>query len=197
MNTNPIIIVGKMGSGKTSVAECLSRVYSTRKLEYKKVVTYTTRSPRQEEKEGDYHFVTNEEFDELVQDEVINEYHQFYRKSQLVQYGSSFADYRFTAADGRAQIKVVILDPDGLHKALRAFKPSNLSVIYLKCSEDTLHRHLAQRGDEPEEVKRRLSEESEKFANVGQYADLTISCDGMSINQISNIIDRYVHGDLY
>lgn len=197
MNTNPIIIIGKMGSGKTSVAECLCRVYSTRKLEYKKVVTYTTRRPRQKETDDDYHFVTNEEFNELVENEVINEYHQFFRKGQLLQYGSSFADYRFTVAAGRAQIKIVILDPDGLHKALRTFKPSNLSVIYLRCSEDTLHRHLAQRGDDPEEVKRRLSEESEKFASVNQYADLTINCDSMSINQISNIIDRYVHGDLY
>ena len=192
----PIILVGKMGSGKTSVAECLSRVYSTRKLEYKKVVTYTTRKPRPGETEADYHFITNEEFDRLVDDNVISEYHQFQKGEELVQYGSSFDDYPLTIVDGKPQIKVVILNPDGLQKAIKAFRPRNLSVIFLRCSEDTLHRHLAQRGDDPEEIKRRLTEEAESFQNVSQYADLTISCEKTTVDEVANIIDRYVHGNL-
>lgn len=192
----PIILVGKMGSGKTSVAECLERIYSTSSFDYKRVVTYTTRKPRPGETEADYHFITNEEFDRLVDDNVIGEYHQFQKGEELVQYGSSFDDYPLTIVDGKPQIKVVILDPDGLHKAIKAFRPRNLSVIFLKVSDETLRKHLELRGDDPEEVSRRLTEEAESFQNVSQYADLTISCEKTTVDEVANIIDRYVHGNL-
>ena len=192
----PIIIVGKMGSGKTSVAECLERIYSTSSFDYKRVVTYTTRKPRPGESEADYHFIKNEEFDRLVDGNVINEYHKFQKGEELVQYGSSVDDYPLTIVDGKPQIKIVILDPEGLHKAIKAFRPRNLSVIFLKVSDETLRKHLELRGDDPEEVDRRLAEEAESFQNVSQYADLTISCEKTTVDEVANIIDRYVHGNL-
>ena len=53
------ILIGKTCSGKTSIAEALTR------RGYKKIVTYTSRPKREHEIHGvDYYFVTQEEFEE-------------------------------------------------------------------------------------------------------------------------------------
>ena len=54
-----IVLVGHIASGKTCVAKALE------KRGYRRIVTYTTRPPREGEIDGkDYHFITEKEFKE-------------------------------------------------------------------------------------------------------------------------------------
>ena len=54
-----IVIVGESACGKSSVAKCLVNNYG-----YKRIVTYTTRKPRDGEVDGfDYFFINQEEFE--------------------------------------------------------------------------------------------------------------------------------------
>ena len=56
-----IILLGESGCGKSSVANELCKNYN-----YEKIVTYTTRLPREGEVNGkDYFFISNEEFNNL------------------------------------------------------------------------------------------------------------------------------------
>ena len=57
-----IVILGESGSGKSALVDAL--VAHDKK--YKKLVTYTTRPKREGETNGvDYHFISNETFDEF------------------------------------------------------------------------------------------------------------------------------------
>ena len=56
-----IVIVGERASGKSTLAKKYEDW-----LDFKRIVTYTTRQPRQNEKEGvDYHFIDDAEFERL------------------------------------------------------------------------------------------------------------------------------------
>jgi len=68
------ILSGPSGSGKATMLE-----YATAHAPVHRVVTYTTRNPRPNEKDGiDYHFVSADEFDRLFQDGKIIEREQVY-----------------------------------------------------------------------------------------------------------------------
>ena len=53
-----LILIGPSASGKTEVAKYLKKMYHI-----DKIITYTTRNPRENElKDVDYHFISLEEF---------------------------------------------------------------------------------------------------------------------------------------
>ena len=56
-----IVLIGESGCGKSTVGNYLINNYN-----YEKIVSYTTRPIRKGEKDNvDYHFITNEKFNEL------------------------------------------------------------------------------------------------------------------------------------
>ena len=58
-----LALVGESASGKTTTAN----MFADSDMNFKRVITYTTRPPREGEENGiDYHFVSEEEFDTLV-----------------------------------------------------------------------------------------------------------------------------------
>lgn len=59
--SNLVIIVGASGTGKSTLQKNLE------KGGYKKIITYTTRPPREGEQDGiDYHFVDDTTFEDMV-----------------------------------------------------------------------------------------------------------------------------------
>ena len=60
-----LILIGASASGKTEVAKTLAKKYNITKI-----VTYTTRAPRINERNGvDYNFVSVEEFAKLTSED--------------------------------------------------------------------------------------------------------------------------------
>lgn len=75
MNKKPklLILFGKSGSGKDTIEKWLVHTYH-----FHKVVSYTTRPPREGEIDGiNYHFISPQEFIELVNKKEIIEYFVF------------------------------------------------------------------------------------------------------------------------
>lgn len=214
INSRPIILVGKMGSGKNSVANCLLRDFSDDSCKYSRIKTYTTRRQRKGEEPDAYHFVTNEEFDEmkakgefaesyetekLCSNFVLGQSREVVKYYERVQYGSLKKDYVSENVLGAPkEVKIIILDPDGAKKAAKILGVNNCNVIYLKVAEEVLEKRCLSRGTEDiEEVKRRLRDEREKFDKFEHYTDLTINCDNTDVAGVAQIINKYVHYDLY
>lgn len=63
MNNLLVVISGPSGGGKGTI---INELISRNKDEYKRISTYTTRGKRPDEEESkQYHFITQEEYDEL------------------------------------------------------------------------------------------------------------------------------------
>lgn len=200
INSKPIIIIGKMGVGKSTVLEILGSTYSTRSLQYERIITYTTRERRFGESPDAYHFISNEDFDDIAEIGQFAEYYETKLWGDRVQYGSMIQDYIPDTCREQDEtcIKVIILDPSGMKKVLKILKPSNCTVVYLKAKDETLIERCEKRGTESEqEILSRLLEEDATFSGIEAYCDLVINCDHSNANEVANVIDRYVHYDLF
>lgn len=159
-HTPMIILIGESASGKTTVQKQMSNAG------IRKVITYTTRPPREKEKDGvDYHFVSDEIFNEMIRNGEFIE-HASYRGWQ---YG--------TAADSCGKENTVAaLTPAGL----RAIQKQNIPHVSVYLNVDRRSRliKLLQRGDDIEEAYRRSLSDVGQFDAVDREVDIVIKNTG-------------------
>jgi guanylate kinase len=97
-----VVLIGCSGVGKSTLEKILSERFG-----YKKIVSYTTRRPRVGEVfDKDYHFITNEKFEKMLNQGLFAEYDEY---SQKRFYGTAKEDYE-------SGNKVVVLTPNGLRQ---------------------------------------------------------------------------------
>ena len=145
-----LIICGKSASGKDTV------VKEMMKRGWKHIITWTTRPRRRGERNGvDYHFVTDDEFDMLIQHGVFAE-HKSYNvaNGSVWRYGS-----HIDSADDKA---VIILTPSGYRDLPDKIKDS-CCCIYLYANDATIRKRLKWRGDNNDEVARRIVADRRDF----------------------------------
>jgi guanylate kinase len=147
-----IVIVGESASGKSTLARSIVEKSKDLKL----VVTYTTRPPRDGEIDGiDYHFVSDECFEQMIKD------------CKFVEYTTYRGWYYGTAAsDCLSEKSVVVLNPTGL----RAVKRIGYEVtsIYLNVDRRSRLIKMLNRGDNIEEAYRRSLSDEGQFAEIGR-----------------------------
>lgn len=167
-----LIILGKSGTGKTTLCSELEKISN-----FHKAVTYTTREMRSGEQDGkDYHFVSPETFQQMIQEDQLMEYVCFHdvitsNGKQDLFYGSAKKDY----LDPN---QMIILNPEGLRSVLaNTADNSQLCSILLTVPEDLLRERLANRGDNPLEVDRRLHADAIDFANLKNSVDYVLNAD--------------------
>ena len=136
-----LILVGGSASGKSTIEKILCEKYG-----YKKIVSYTTRSPREGEIDGvDYHYISKEEFLKKAQSGFFAEigvYNGWY-------YGSAVEDC--------TNDKVAVLTPHGMRQ-LKTKSDIDVTSIYIKVPRRDRLIKILQRKDDIEEAKRRLLE---------------------------------------
>ena len=97
-----LVIIGPSACGKTQIVNKLISDFG-----YKKLVTYTTRPMRLNEKQGiDYNFITEEKFKEKINNSFFIEYVKYNNNY----YGTSYSDL--------SKDKVVIIEAEGLKSYL-------------------------------------------------------------------------------
>lgn len=152
---NHIVIVGRQGSGKTTLANALTDAGFT------KALLTTTRPPRDGEENGvDYWFVDDNEFDMLQYELIgVREYNTVHG---LWRYG---VDLREINADCDT---VTVLDPVTFLDIRDDI--SDRFAIYMNIPKDVrLMRCLYRSGHGMDEVQRREAADEEHFAFLDQH----------------------------
>ena len=158
--TSVFIISAHSGSGKsTLVGHLMQRVSNLRFS-----VSYTTRKPRGQEKDGtEYYFISREQFEARIARDEFLEWADVFGNY----YGTHQSELDRASADGFD----LILDIDV--KGARQLKeriPGAVSIFILPPSRDVLEQRLRSRSQDAEEViQRRLSEAAEEIRNYSQY----------------------------
>jgi guanylate kinase len=157
------VITGPSGVGKgTVMRSLLARVERLRK-----VVTYTTRPPRDGERDGfDYHFVPVADFLELVRQGRLYEYEQVYRDHY---YGSP-VDLFVAGHDALME-----LDYKG-HRKYRSRHADVVSVFLLPPSLDELERRIVARS-KVQNLPNRISNAGVQLRHASEYDYLVVNDD--------------------
>ena len=175
-----LVLMGKTASGKDSIAKELYRNYQLRKI-----LTYTTRPPRQGELDGvDYHFISNSEFQKGIKYDAFVEWKSYRTVEGEWFYGTARKDI---LKDG-----VLILTPQGV-KDLYQNSNQIIRTVYIKASEDVIMQRLVARRDNPVEAKRRLEHDNLDFDDsiIKQFVDYEILNEGRQIPEIAEEIANY------
>ena len=141
-----IVLVGESASGKSSIERCMVDRYG-----FKKIVSYTTRPPREREVNGvDYNFISAEQFDEL-------------KKQGFFAETAQYRDWCYgTAKKDCTDDKVAVLTPHGLRQ-ISKIKGINIISFYVNVPRRDRLIKILQRGDNIEEAYRR------SLSDVGQF----------------------------
>lgn len=156
----PFVVAAPSGTGKTTV--CRRLVAEDPELEFS--VSHTTRPPRPGERPGrDYHFVTREEFAELVRQKAFLEHAEY--NGQL--YGTSQA--AVDAPLGRGHDVILEIEIQGATQ-VRERRADARFVFLVPPSMAALERRLRGRGtDSDETIARRLAAARNEIAAAGDF----------------------------
>lgn len=160
MSGKLVVLSGPSGVGKDTLIETWIR----RNPRVIRVVTYTTRPPREGEANGvDYNFVSAERFQALADAGVFFEFKNVH--------GNWYASPKADAEKYLAEQRIVVLKIDVQGAlALMESRADVLSVFVLPPSLEELERRLRTRGSESEEsIQRRLSNAREEIAQADRY----------------------------
>lgn len=154
-----IIIFGKTASGKSRIVDELA------KQGYKKIVTTTTRPARKGEIDGvDYNFISEEEFEQLINTRYFAEWKKYDTAEGVWYYGSPLDE--ISRSDNKS---IVILTPDG-YRDIKDELDDHIA-IYIYANNKTIRSRLSNRGDKKEEADRRIKQDNKDFKDAEFLAD--------------------------
>jgi len=175
-----ICILGKSGVGKSTIEKELE------KQGLKRVISYTTRKPREGELEGDtYKFVTDLEFNKLVsQNQFIEiaEYNNW-------RYGTNKDDINLEYGN-----YVEVVNPEGYKQILANLGKENIIGIYLTVNDKQRLLRALNREETPmcNEICRRFTSDIELFKDIENEVDLVLENNNID-DVVKEIID-YIEG---
>jgi len=177
---NLIIVSGPSGAGKSALVGGVLRSLSRIRFS----VSYTTRAPRGNEKDGvEYFFVDRNNFEKLIREDAFLEWAEVH--SNYYGTSKSFVDDTLHGGDD------VILDIDVQGaQTIREKRPDTISVFVMPPSFETLKQRLERRSlDEGLVIKQRLKRACNEIVRYREYDYLIINEDlDSSILELESII---------
>ena len=163
-----LIVSAPSGTGKTTVVKNFLALAP----DWKRVISCTTRPPRQDEQYGvDYKFMSEETFQVMLARQDFLVYKTLYGHH----YGTLRDDLIAVLQQG-LQV-VLILDPAGTKDFLQLI-PTAVSVFLMPPSKDELERRIRKRGTDSEEViAKRLIEADAEMAESASYQHVLVNTD--------------------
>lgn len=173
-----IALLGASGTGKSTIEHELSA-----RCGYKKIISYTTRQPRGNEKDGeDYHFVNNIVFNEMIHNGLFAEYDEY---SQNRLYGTLKEDYEMGN-------KIVVLTPNGLRQIKRNCPNNKIFSVLIQANLGTrIKRYIDRCGinnfnfEDKNEIMSRVERDFGMFLGLEREVDYVVTNDeGADINNV-------------
>ena len=156
---------------------------------YSRIVRYSTRPIRKGEKQGvTYHFITKDEFEQKIEEGFFAEYQSYNTEFGVWYYGTSLEDLK-NANDK----SVIILEPQSYRDIKDELSDKNITCIYLYANNSTIKKRLEKRGDNPNEVIRRMRSDNEDFKGFENEANrIVYNNDGTNIDEAVDKILKYL-----
>jgi guanylate kinase len=146
-----IAIVGAAASGK----DYLRKRFMDRGFVYG--VSCTTRRPREGEVHGkDYYYLTNEEFDQGIENGLFVEWQSF----NGWRYGLTKPEFE--------RCDVMILNAEAVNLLDPEYR-DRLFVIYIDIDEEVRRERLILRNDRNDDIERRIRTDNEQFINFSNF----------------------------
>jgi guanylate kinase len=163
-----LVLSSPSGAGKTTL--CRRLLAEHPELTFS--VSHTTRKPRGNEVDGrDYHFVSPEKFQEMVEEDGFAEWADVHQH----RYGTAKSEIDRARQSHRGI--VFDIDFQGARQ-LEAVYPDLATVFVLPPSMEELHRRLVGRGtDAPEAIEKRFRQSTVEIANYGLFRYLLVNDD--------------------
>lgn len=177
-----LVISGPSGSGKGTVVKRLVEKYDG----YMLSVSATTRSPRKGEINGvHYHFITPEQFDDMVSKGGFIEYARYSK--------SSYGTPAEPVAEALAQGRHVILEIEICGaRQVKQRMPEAKTVMLIPPTYQELKKRLTDRGTETEdEIKRRLDIAMGEIRQIDFFDCIVINDD---VDAAAERLDAVAHG---
>ena len=170
-----IVLLGASGSGKSTIEHELSIHHG-----YNKIISYTTRQPRNGEVNGkDYYFINNETFISMLNEGLFAEFDEY---SQNRLYGTLKSDY----VEGH---KVVVLTPNGLRQLKESCGDENIFSVLVDANLGTrVKRYIDRCGvdkftfDDKNEIAARVERDFGMFLGLDKEVNLVVdNSEGVNI----------------
>lgn len=182
-----VSILGASGSGKSLIEKKLQN------FGYQKIIPYTTRVPRIDEINGkDYFFITNQQFENAINEDLFAEYNE-YPDSRL--YGTLKSDY-ITTQDN----KVVVITPNSLRQIYRICGRDNIFSVYVKSNLGTRAKRYIERCGindfdyrDMDEIASRVNRDFGMFLGIEREVNMVIeNNEGDDIQTVVNKIIKNI-----
>lgn len=180
------VFTGPDGSGRKTIADMTGAT-----LELTKVLSYTTRSRRSGEQDGqDYHFIAMESF---LDAERLGEFVESVRIDGHL-YGIKLADIlRLWNEHG---FIYVILNPEGAHILKQAFGPAVVR-LFVYADRPSVLKRQRDRGDREDLISARMSYYDEAMSALHECEHSYENVDlAHTVFAISNTIEPYMNRQL-
>jgi guanylate kinase len=162
------IISAPSGSGKSTLVRELLK----RDANFHFSISYTTREPRGDEREGqNYHYVSREEFEARIANNEFLEWAQVF--------GNYYGTHSSALDDARVHGKDLLLDIDvqGARQLMDRVQDA-VSIFVLPPSREQLEQRLRGRGEDTEEViEKRLAGAAREIRAYDQYQYILVNDD--------------------
>ena len=174
-------ILGPSGAGKSTIAKEVSK-----RLNIEIVVSYTSRPIRPNETDGvDYHFVDNQHFEDNINDFIEMREYQVYDGS-IWKYG--FKESSFEEDNDY----LVVIETDGYNAFKRRFGDFALYPFLIESPFEDLYVRTSKRGDNPQEIVRRLEDDMKKFENFAKNEKCDIIANCFDLEFAINLMIRKI-----
>ncbi len=167
-----ICILGVSGSGKTSLVNKVSKKYG-----YEVLKSYTTRPVRENDDSdlSSHTFVTQQQADLIASEDNIIA-------------SNIFADHFYFATRKQLQsADLYVTDVVGLKDVYRKFTDKPVLSIFLDVPPEIVAERMSRRGDDDEDIMRRLQHDQQAFNGAKDYCDFV--CDNSTQDKCNDIVE--------
>ena len=175
-----VIISGPSGSGKTSICKLLIKNHNI-----KQSVSYTTRKPREGERDGiEYCFIEKSEFEKLIEEDKLIEYAEYCGYL----YGTSVSTIK--EAIENKEILILAIDVKGALQVIDKM-PEAISIFIMAPDDKTLKLRLKNRlADNDTVIDKRFIVAKEEMEN-SKYYDYCVINDRLddAVKEIEGILN--------